>query len=150
MAEERVLVSQADFDLNTYEAVKNALDRVDILREIHAGLNVQVANGIVTLSGVVVSAMMRYEVIRAVAGVLGITKVIDNLTDDSQIKMAVATALAADPDIKIYQPSISINSYLGMVVLSGAALPEAQRVKAQEIALKVPGVRAVIEQIRKA
>lgn len=150
MAEEQVLASQVDFDVDTYEAVKIALDRLDILREIHAGLSIKAANGVVTLSGIVVSTMMRYEVIRAVAGVLGVTKVIDNLTDDSQIKMAVATALAADPDIKIYQPSISVNSYQGTVVLSGAALPETQRVKAREIALKVPGVRAVIEQIRKA
>jgi osmotically-inducible protein OsmY len=150
MAQESVVDNQVSIDLDVYEAVENALDRLDILREIHAGLAIEVHNGIVTLNGVVVSAIMRHEVIRTVAGVPGVVKVVDRLIDDSQIKGAVAAALASDPELGIYQPAISINSYQGTVVLSGSALPAAQRSRACEIAAAIPGVRTVIEQIRKA
>lgn len=130
-------------DLDTYEEVIEAIEALNIVRETHAPIEVQVSGGVTTLSGVVPSKIARRLVVYAAASVPSVSKVVDQLIEDSQIVMAVGAALAADPSLSAYQLNIRVTSYLGEVILYGGPVDEAQQPRAMEIAAKVGGVRRV-------
>lgn len=143
MAQEPTIEEQAVNDADLYQAVVDAVEGVDIVRESRAPVAVAVEGGVVTLTGVVISETMRRAVVYYAASVTGVRKVVDQLVEDPRLRSAVASALAADPVTGPHQTSITITSYLGMISLSGPALPQDVQSKAHDIAASVPGVREV-------
>jgi osmotically-inducible protein OsmY len=133
-------------DLDLYEAVRDAVLGLDQVRGSDLALDVNVINGEVTLSGVVLSRIMHRAVLQAAAGVPGIKRVMDNLRTDTDIEMAIGQALAKDP-ILWKGSEISATSYRGDVTLAGKAASEDAVQKAGEIAAKVPGVVRVYNKL---
>ena len=131
-------------DLDTIEAVTEAIGSLHMVRESRPPIKVTLEKGIVTLEGVVLSHIMHRAVLVKTATARGVQKVVDRLYEDPLLEVAVANALAVEPMLKQHQPSISVTSYLGVVTLSGATLGEAERAKAKEVAAHVPGVSDVI------
>lgn len=134
-------------DLDIHEAVYNTIYDLQIVRESGAVIHVNVLNGIVTLSGVALSRIMRRAILTTAASVPGVQRVIDNIATDSDIEIAIGQALAADPLLNGRDSTISVMSYRGEATLAGQA-PSAEAVqKAGEIAAKVPGVINVVSRL---
>jgi hyperosmotically inducible protein len=66
--------------------------------------------------------------------------------DDATITTKVKAALAKDPDVKAYQ--VSVETYRGVVQLSGFVDSEANVRKAAQVAQSVSGVRSVKNDVR--
>jgi osmotically-inducible protein OsmY len=143
MAQQPMMKIEAAQDFNVDQAVVDALESLDMVRETRAPITVSVARGVVTLSGIVISESMKRAVLVRVATTPGVVKVIDNLYEDPKLRLAAASALAGDPATGPGQPSITITCYLGMVTLTGPALPDEVQSKAKEIIASIPGVREV-------
>jgi len=143
MAQEPIIEQQAVHDADLYQAVVDAVEGLDIVRESRAPVSVTVESAVVTLTGVVISETMRRAVVYYAASVPGVRKVVDKLVEDPRLRSAVASALAADPLTGPHQTSVTITSYLGMISLSGPALPPDVQSRAKEVAASVPGVREV-------
>jgi len=137
-------VESREANVNTYTSVMEAIGNLDIVRESHPPLNVTVEQGVVTLSGVALSRMMRHAMLRAAAMTPGVAKVVDKLVDDTQLRLAVANELAAEPSLRQHQPSMIVDSYAGMITLSSAKLSEADQAKAREVASRIAGAQGVI------
>lgn len=136
-------IEAADADVNIDEAVMEAVAGLNMVRESRAPITVTVERGVVTLTGIVLSESMKRAVLYQAATTPGVVKVIDNLYEDPVLRQAVAAALAGDPITGPHQPSITITCYLGMVTLTGPALPDGVQSKAREIIASIPGVREV-------
>jgi osmotically-inducible protein OsmY len=144
MAQEPMLgLDTADTDLDIHEAVVEAVEGLNGVRESRAPITITVADGVVTLTGIVLSSTMRRAVRYRAATTPGVVKVIDQLEEDPSIRQRVAMALSDDPATAPYQPPITVTSYLAMVTLSGPTMPEAVAARAREIAAGVSGVREV-------
>ena len=143
MAQEQMIQSEAAGDVNIYQAVVDAVEGLNMVRESRAPVTVKVERGVVTLTGIVVSETMKRAVLYRAATSPGVVKVIDRLYEDPKLRLAVAAALALDPVTGPHQTSITNTCYLGMITLSGPALPQDIQDKAREIAASVAGVREV-------
>lgn len=144
MAQEPTMENQAvTSDVDIYEAVVDAVEGVDMVRESRAPITVTVENGVVTLTGVVISSTMKRAVLYFASTVPGVAKVVEHIYEDPALRIAVAAALAADPLTGPHQTDILITSYLGMVSLSGPELAPDVQARAREIAASIPGVREV-------
>jgi osmotically-inducible protein OsmY len=143
MAQQPTLDIETMNDIDIYEAVVEAVEGVDMVRESRAPISVKVEQGVVTLTGVVISETMKRAVIYYASSVTGVVKVVDQVYEDPKLRIASAVALAYDPLTAQYQTTITTTSYLGMVTLSGPALPQDVQSKAKEIVASVPGVREV-------
>jgi hyperosmotically inducible protein len=66
--------------------------------------------------------------------------------DDSSITARVKTALLSDPDVK--GTDVKVETYRGVVQLSGFVDSPQEAEKAVQLAQKVPGVREVKNDIR--
>jgi len=66
--------------------------------------------------------------------------------DDATITTKVKAALAKDPDVKAYQ--VNVETYRGVVQLSGFVDSEANVRRAAQVAQSVSGVRAVKNDVR--
>jgi osmotically-inducible protein OsmY len=66
--------------------------------------------------------------------------------DDSVITAKVKTAIAADPDVSVME--VSVETYDGVVQLSGFVSNQAQANRAVEIARGVSGVKGVRNDMR--
>lgn len=66
--------------------------------------------------------------------------------DDSTITTKVKAALAQDPEVKAYQ--VSVETYRGVVQLSGFVDNESAVRRAGQVAQSVSGVRAVKNDVR--
>lgn len=142
MSEQQVMSVEADTD--AAEAVLEAIESLDFVRESRPAIHVRVENGVATLSGLVLSEVMHRAVVYKTATAPGVRKVFDHLIEDGQLRLAVARALADEPALKEFHSAISVNSYQGMVSVSGPALDETLREKVKEIASQIPGVREVV------
>jgi osmotically-inducible protein OsmY len=144
MAQESMTqVEAAEADVNIYQAVVDAVEGLNVVRESRAPITVTIERGVVTLNGIVLSETMRRAVRYRAATSPGVVKVIDQLYEDPRLRLAVASALAGDPTTGPYQTTITNTCYLGMITLSGPALPEDAQSRARDIAASVPGVREV-------
>jgi len=143
MAQEAMTMARAVDDVDIYEAVVEAVEGLNIVRESRAPVTVKVERGVVTLTGIVVSETMKRAVLYRAATRPGVVKVIDQMYEDPKLRLAVAAALASDPLVGPHQTSITITCYLGMITLSGPALPEDVQSRVREIAASTPGVREV-------
>jgi osmotically-inducible protein OsmY len=70
------------------------------------------------------------------------------LVADDDLHVAVAVALGRDPRTRSVQPRVRDD--WGRVTLSGRVPDEPTRTAAGAVAASVPGVRAVVNQLRRA
>lgn len=140
MAQQQALgIQLSDHDLEIYENVVAAIEDDTVVRESRVPIEVHVENGVVTLSGLVLSEVMRQRVLYAAATTPGVKKVIDHLYSDRQIEQDIARVLANDPLLR--GTRVEINSYQGTVTLYGVLESAEQKEAALKLAGGVPGVR---------
>ncbi len=140
MAQQQALGTQlSEHDLEIYENVMAAVNNDTVVRESRVPIEVHVEDGIVTLSGIVLSEVMRQRVLFAAATTPGVKKVIDHLYSDRQIEQDIARALAEDPLLR--GAHVEISSYQGTVTLYGVLESTEQKEAALKLAGGVPGVR---------
>jgi len=132
-------------DLDLDEAVWTAIMGLDNVRESQVELSVTILNGVVTLGGVVLTRTMRRAVTNAVAMVPGVQKVIDGLSTDADLQIAVSQKLAMTP--KLRDEFLRVSSYRGLVTLHGRVNRAEDAEQALELAGEVAGVRAVISRM---
>lgn len=132
----------ADRDLDLDAALTEMLYQMDGLAGTRAEVQVEVADGHVTLRGNVQSPMVAVEVERAVAGLPGVTGVTNWLADDGTLSRAVAEALATDPRTSAIPPGNEVTVVFGHVTVIGRFTDdEARHVMA--VAQGAAGVRSV-------
>ncbi len=139
---ERV-VSEADMELE--ELVTDAIRRDTVIRETHMPIDVSVTDGVVTVSGVVLSRIMHDRVLFLAARVRGVKKVIDALFSDPEIAVAIAARIAGHESF--HNDQVDIASYHGRVMVTGEVDTEEERVEVVALAAAVPGVRQVIDRL---
>lgn len=137
--------SPSVLDEELHELVIEAIQDDIVVRESRVPIAVSVAQGVVTVAGVVLSNTMRDRVLYAAATVPGVVKVIDQLYTDPEIEKAVARLLSADPTIR--DELIEVHSYEGRVFLVGGVEDEAYRAAALVLAHTVPGVQDVVDRL---
>ena len=138
---------EAASNLDLYEAVHDAINDLNIVRESDVVIHVNVLNGEAELKGVVLSRIMRRAVLQAAASVPRIKRVIDNLMTDPDIEVVIGQALAQEKSLWAADNEISVMSYRGNVTLSGKVPTGDAMQKATEIAAKIPGVVNVINRL---
>jgi osmotically-inducible protein OsmY len=134
-------------DLDIYEAVVEAIESFNPIRETRVPVEVTVKDGVVTLEGIVFTDTMRRMILYAASTTAGVKKVIDRLYDDESLEIAVAQALAADPTLSTIPSPISVSSYAGAVTLHGKVSSKQERLAAIAVASQIPGVRTVIDRL---
>ena len=134
-------------DLEIHDLIAAALDRVTIINESDPRLDVSVEEGVVTIRGNVLTDTIRDAVMFTAARVPGVKKVIDLVNGDTEIEMALAGKLAAEPALKASWINITASSYLGVVTLSGRVDSDAAKEAAGRIASGVQGVHEVINAL---
>ncbi len=75
-------------------------------------------------------------------------QVCNRLVADDDLQVAVAEALGRDPRTRAVQPRVQVD--FGRVTLIGRVRDEPTRAAAASVATDVPGVRAVVNQLRPA
>jgi osmotically-inducible protein OsmY len=131
----------------TREAALRAIHSLNVVRESQSPVEVGVEDGTVTLRGWVLSDVMRRVVIGVVEAMPGARRVIaDQLYDDTNLRLAVGRALAADPLLS-RQSNIYVSCYQGMVTLAGQVEDEEESNMALQAAANVAGVRSVVERL---
>lgn len=148
MAENQLTQEQQSLtDLDIYEAVVEAIESFNPIRETRVPVEVTVKDGIVTLEGVVFTDTMRRMILYAASTTAGVRKVVDRLYDDKGLELAVAQALMADPTLRMVSSPIRVSSYAGTVTLYGKVSSKQERLAAIAVASRVAGVRAVIDRL---
>jgi osmotically-inducible protein OsmY len=137
------VVSEADMELE--ELVTEAIRRDTVIRETHVPISVSVADGVVTVGGVVLSRIMHDRVLFLAASVRGVKKVIDGLYSDPEIEVAIAARIAEHKSFTNDQ--VDIASYHGRVTVAGEVDTEEERAEVVALAAAVPGVRQVIDRL---
>ena len=132
-------------DLELQEVVSEAVANDEVVRTADVPIIVSVANRVVTLSGIVLSRMMRERVLYLAAATPGVEKVVDNLTTDPEIEMAVAQLIANDPALK--HRKIEVTSYMGQVTLYAQSVTAEERERALALAATARGVQAVLDHL---
>ena len=111
-------------------------------------------DGDVVLRGSVVNLLQRAEAVRTARGVPGVRAVDDQLRTradgadhraDAKTEAAVLDALILDEAVPTYGVDVDVNG--GKVTLCGAVDTASQRDAAERIALRVPGVSEVRNQL---
>ncbi len=111
-------------------------------------IHVRVEQGIVTLEGHVPAHGFGSMAAQIARGVPGVRQVCNRLVADDDLQVAVAEALGRDPRTRAVQPRVRVD--FGRVTLIGRARDEPTRAAAASVATGVPGVRAVVNQLRPA
>lgn len=134
-------------DLELEAAARGAIERLPNLRIWGHALQIAARDGVVDLFGHVrtrTSKETAARVVRQLAGVKGVT---NNLYVDTELEIAVAQALAQDPRTVGGFPGILVGSAFGEVALKGNVPAPEMKKAAEQVAAKVPGVRAVNNQL---
>lgn len=133
-------------DIDVLAAVNAALHNLDTVRESGLALRVSVLDEVVTVSGVVLSRIMRQGVLQTIWQVPGVRRVIDQLYTDTDLAAAVSQGLAADPLTQAMY-HIKVTSYRGQVTLVGE-VPDIDLVNAVvKVASNLPGVKTVVNRL---
>lgn len=121
-------------------------------------LSYRVDGGVVTLFGEVTRPTTKDDAEKAVKGIEGVTRVVDNIEVlpvspmDNQIRLAVYRAVYGAPNLERYAvqaiPSIHIIVKNGNVTLTGVVANDADRQAAGVRANTVPGIFAVKNELR--
>ncbi len=116
---------------------------------------VEISDGDVTLRGTVGSLVQRAEAVRTASGVPGVRHVEDGLRvrlmdyegrADADTEAAVLDALIADDEV--HAGDVQVESRDGAVTLRGLVEVPSQRERAQRIAMGVPGVVGVHNELK--
>ncbi len=107
-------------------------------------IQVELADGIATLRGVVRGVALRHAAGRLAATVAGVESVHNELLDDPAIERAVAQALATHPRAQLLTDVVCIKSYHGEVTLTSQVSSQTQQMAAEAVARGVPGVSEVV------
>jgi len=125
--------------------VRKALWKVPRLHIDMRGIQVNVHDGVVELTGNISSELNQHLAIEQARSVRGVLEVVDHLVADTNLTIAVSGALARDP--RLHRMPIGVYANLGEVTLRGACHTEEARAAAAEIAQAVPGVRVLHNDI---
>lgn len=125
-------------DLDLRSIIEEALWSLDSIRVSKPAIEVSVANGHATVSGIVASPMMREQIEEVLSG-LPVTIAV---MDDAAIQNAVAYALAMDPRTASIPPGYRVTPYNGHIHVKGKLTPE-EAEAAWAVASAVKGVRGV-------
>ncbi len=121
-------------------------------RTASARLTVLARDGIVTLEGTAPSLAAREAAARTAEDVTGVWRVVDRVTvraprppDDAQLSREVEEAIARAAAVG--QATVSARVDRGVVTLSGAVEAPYARLTAEEVVARIPGVRAIENEI---
>ena len=142
----RVAGTSVDHELA--EAVERALWDEPILRGGHSAIEVEVAQGAVTLRGHVLSVTAKAQACEIARHVPGVRKISDHLVADEQLEIDVAQALARDPRTR--SDNIRVYVHQGAVDLHGPVARDETCAAAAEVAARVPYVRAVVNHLKRS
>jgi osmotically-inducible protein OsmY len=131
-----------DVENDLEAAVTEAVMALDAVRPSAAVVNVDVREGLVTLTGYVQSPMAAVEVERAAEQVPGVRGVANNLIDDGSLSRLVAEVLATDTATRDIPPGYEITPTFGYLRVVGWFTPE-QAQAVTTVTQAIPGVRAV-------
>jgi osmotically-inducible protein OsmY len=135
--------SKQKSDLSLAETVSCAIWKDDVLRVTdYREINIQVKNGIVTLTGHLTGAMNRQRIEKALSNVPGILGVNMFLVQDDQLTLEVAASLSWIE--QRYGEKFSTGVQNGVVVLSGSVSSAQVRDLAERVAASNPKVRGII------
>ncbi|NDJ55209.1 MAG: BON domain-containing protein [Chloroflexi bacterium] len=132
-------------DQQILDDVRDAIYSIEIVRTAHMPIEIQVADGIVTIEGIVQSNPMKQSILVAAASTRNVKKVIDKLIDDTHLELAVAQSLTEAENLN--DDMILVTAYKGVVTLSGRVDEEGEDALAEKIATDTPGVRSVINNL---
>ncbi len=146
-------VGQSIDDAATSNAIKSELLSEDGYGEV----DVEVANGLVLLSGRVIAPEMRVEAERIAWSVDGTEDVANEIqieppggfrknASDAWISTRVRARLLADRDVRL--ANFNVETYDGVVYLMGLARTDEEHREAAERASLVPGVKKVVSYVQ--
>ena len=150
---ERLVLNRAKRDLAclpTYrsdgeikEAVKHAFYGTEMFydRADYLAIKVAVQNGVVELRGNVRNSARRLDAEQLVRRVRGVTDVLNLLHADDEIAWKVEWLLKRTPQLEMRK--LHVQSYFGLVRISGAVPSASQRALATSLVQQTPGVHAV-------
>ena len=133
-------------DMDLLEVVNDALHNLDSVRESGLALQVNVLDEVVTVSGVVLSRIMRQMVLQTISRVPSVKRVIDRLFTDTDLAVIISQALAAAP-LTRNTYDIKVTSYRGQVTLAGKVASIDVIQAARTLTSQVLGVKAVISRL---
>ncbi|HET92240.1 MAG TPA: BON domain-containing protein [Chloroflexi bacterium] len=115
-------------------------------------MDVSAQDGIVTLTGMVGSIIMKWVIVDEVSRLAGVRTVqADELYDDTSLQLAVARTLGSNPSTRMARDDqVYIHVYHGRVVLTGRVSSSAKCEAIEEAAAAVPGVRSVVNRLEVA
>nr|MBN1228425.1 BON domain-containing protein [Anaerolineae bacterium] len=134
--------AQHELDEALRESVNSSLERDGVIRESRMPLEVTAENGVVTLSGVVLSEIMHDRVLFRAATTPGVTKVIDHLISDPAIEAEIASRISSTQNVQA-----QVNSYMGNIMLNGVVQDDKQRNEIVNLTQGVAGVRSVVDNL---
>jgi hyperosmotically inducible protein len=120
-------------------------------------IDIDTANGTVTLRGTVANAEQRTEAERIAKGTEGVREVVNELEidptprtagtafEDAWIASMINSKLMVDPEVR--SRNIDIDVREGVVTLSGTVETKAARAEAEDLAKSVDGVVSVVNEI---
>lgn len=137
-------------DTEIRQAVGDVLFRDPRVAPYH--LVVEVENGVVTLRGIVDNLKAKQAAFRSAQNTVGVSRVINRLRVrpegvylDAEIKHSVSRSLQRDPFIE--RERIVIAVHAGVVELNGSVNSSFERLRAEELAMRVNGVVGVNNHI---
>ena len=134
-------------DLSIAEEVDRALWKDDVLRVTdYREIDVQVRNGIVSLTGHVMGAMNRWRVENAIKNIRRVRGVRIYLVQDDQLVLEVAAAVGRIE--QLYGDHFFTGVRNGVVLLNGDVTSVRVRNLAEQVAARNPNVRGVINYLR--
>lgn len=128
-------------------AVRDALARYTPVRVWDESVVVKAQGSTIVLSGSVRSRSAKEMAAEIVRKVKGVSAVEDHLVVDADVELAIAQALAVDPRTQAVFPGVLVGVVFGVVYLKGHVASTEVKKAATEIALKVPGVRSVSNEL---
>jgi osmotically-inducible protein OsmY len=144
--DDHTLIQQlVDSDSLLRDSVLEAIEADSVLRESKVPLEVGVQDGVVTVSGHVMTETMRQRAVYAASTMPGVKKVIDAIGVDTEIASTIARDLARDPALK--DMWIEVSSHKGIVTLYGDVDSKEQRAAALAQAQATAGVHQVVDRL---
>lgn len=128
-------------------AVRDALGSYGPFRMWGDKIELETRQGVVTLSGIVRSHSAKEIAEQVVRRVPGVKSVENRLVADADVESAIAQALASDPRTGTSFPGILVGVVFGVVYLKGTVATAEVKAAAGQIALGVPGVQSVSNEL---
>lgn len=128
-------------------AVERALRADETIRRLDERfIDIAVQGGTVRLSGYVAAAQHVTRAERIARGVAGVRQVVNQLSADSAVTLAVAQALGHHPDTANHR--LFVHAARGVAYISGEVPDASTRAAVEFVAASAPGVRGVVNLTR--